>query len=119
LVSAREVILSWDANTESDLAGYKLYVQAGRTIEPGGSQATIIYIPIASPTFDLENPRYTIDNLEDNIVYYFVVTAYSYHGFESDFSNEVIVKQREPVFNYLPSSSEESDGCLVDSLSFD
>ena len=72
---AGDITLAWDANTEADLAGYKIYFgSASHTYGPPiviGSQTT-----------------YTITGLAPG-TYYFAVTAYNTAGLESSFSNEV------------------------------
>lgn len=77
------VRVSWDANTESDLAGYKLYMRHE-----------------SNPSYDWDAPAWVTDNplatsyeglnLPDNGGrYYFVLTAYDTSGNESGPSNEV------------------------------
>lgn len=74
---AQDVIrLQWDANTETDLAGYKVY--SGQT---SGSY---------NPPVDVGNiTTATVSNLTQGATYYFAVTAYSTSGLESPFSQEV------------------------------
>ena len=80
--SAADVTLAWDANTESNLAGYKLHYN---TVEPGPPYTTIV---------DVGNVlEYTFENLDLVAnVYWFVATAYNTDGFESGYSNEVTTK---------------------------
>jgi fibronectin type 3 domain-containing protein len=69
------VKLAWNANTESDLAGYKVYV--GTT---SGQYST---------TYNVGNIiAYTV-TVAPGDVYYFAVTAYDTTGSESLVSNEV------------------------------
>lgn len=72
---AKDVVLAWDANSETDLAGYKIYIgESSRNYGPPiviGLQTT-----------------YTVVNLPPGI-YYFAVTAYNTSNAESDYSNEV------------------------------
>jgi hypothetical protein len=74
---AADVTLQWDANTEPDLAGYKIYqgTASGVYGEP---------IPVSK---DLT--EHTLTGLPDNVFLYFVMTAHDTEGLESDFSNEV------------------------------
>lgn len=76
LVSAAQVTLAWDANTEPDLAGYMIYygfaTRAYDYVVDVGDQTT-----------------FTLSGLEDGHTYYFAVTAYDTEDLESDFSNEV------------------------------
>lgn len=68
--------LSWDPNTESDLAGYKVY--AGTSSRSYG------------PPIDVGNvTSFKVINLAKGQTYYFAVTAYNTSGAESGFSNEV------------------------------
>ncbi len=69
------ITLAWDINSESDLAGYKVYYgQASRSYE------NIITIGIVN--------SYTLTGLSPG-TYYFTVTAFNTKGLESGFSNEV------------------------------
>jgi len=83
IVSAQEItglIFEWDANTEPDLKGYKLY----------SSNISSIYDP--NNFIDITDPNaitYTLNNIPYNSINYFVLTAYDLGGNESDFSNEV------------------------------
>lgn len=70
--------LSWDANNELDLEGYKIYLATA----PGAYGA-----PIATLTMDVTS--YTVTGLESGTTYFFAVTAYNSSGAESSFSNEV------------------------------
>jgi len=79
--------LEWDANSEPDLAGYKIYVQLNESITVDSSPAAII------PTGDqaLATVYQGLVEIPDNAVttIYCRVTAYDTAGLESDFSNEV------------------------------
>jgi hypothetical protein len=77
LVSAAQVTLAWDPNTEPDLAGY------------------MIYYGFATQSYDYvvdvgDQTTFTLSDLEDGHTYYFAVTAYDTEDLESDFSNEVM-----------------------------
>ena len=84
---ALDVTLQWDANQETDLAGYKIYYRAGSS---GGSilanyNGTGAYegdSPIEMPLALDENDdpdivEFTVTGLTDGQTYYFVVTAYN------------------------------------------
>ncbi len=74
--SAGGVTLTWDANTEGDLAGYRVYV----------GSASGQY----GPPIDVGNvTNYTVTNLSEGQTYFFALTAYDTSGNESGFSNEV------------------------------
>ena len=73
---AGTALLSWDPNTENNLAGYKIY--------HGTSSGNYTLISdVGSIT------EFTVNNLADGQTYYFVVTAYDTSGNESSFSSEV------------------------------
>src|SRR2546422_1973187 len=76
LSSAALVALAWDANTDPDLAGYKLYYG----LSSGSYQLSV----------DVGNQTsYTLSGLLEGQIYYFAATAYNLSGSESGFSNEV------------------------------
>jgi fibronectin type 3 domain-containing protein len=70
--------LTWNANTESDLAGYKIY----RATTSGGYGA-----PIATVQGNVTT--YIATGLQSPATYFFIITAYDSAGNESPFSNEV------------------------------
>lgn len=79
--SAREgqcaqVTLTWDPNTESDLAGYKIY----SGVQSGSYQRNVDVGNITS---------YILTGLDLGVTYYIAATAYNTKGLESGFSNEV------------------------------
>jgi hypothetical protein len=73
------VTLTWAANSEPDLAGYKIYVGAhsGTYSFPG------------SPFVTGKITSYTISNLPKGETYYFAISAYDSAGNESALSAEV------------------------------
>lgn len=73
--AAADVTLGWDANTETNLAGYKIYY---------GTAPGVYGTPI---TLGIQN-TYTITGLPAG-TYYIAITAYNTSGLESGFSNEV------------------------------
>lgn len=73
--------LSWDANAESDLAGYKIHYGT----ESGNYTEQIDVSLTSTPTA----PEYTLSNLTDGVTYYFAVSAYDAANNESGLSNEV------------------------------
>jgi len=76
--TTRTVTLSWTANTESDLAGYKVY----RATASGAYGA-----PIA--TLNNSTTSYVASGLQQDTTYFFVITAYDTAANESPFSIEV------------------------------
>lgn len=67
--------LAWDPNTESDLAGYKVYIGSGSSTY---GTPTILGLTNTITLFGFANGTY-----------YFVVTAFNKSGLESGYSNEV------------------------------
>jgi len=71
------VTMTWNVNTDSDLAGYKIY----RATTSGGYGA-----PIA--TLQGNVTTYIAAGLQSGTTYFFVITSYDLSGNESPFSNE-------------------------------
>jgi hypothetical protein len=80
---AANVTLQWDANTESDLAGYKIYYTDDTQLE------------MWSELISKDVTEYTVNNLEPGYTYSFYLTAYNGFG-ESDPSNTVLYSV--PIF---------------------
>jgi len=81
-VATGKATLSWDSNTEADLAGYRVYQ----------SQVSGVYTspPVADiPAPVIGTPSFQISSLSEDQTYFWVVTAYDNSGNESGFSNEV------------------------------
>ncbi len=96
---ASPVTLRWDANIESNLAGYKIYyrndsrIYDGIGIEQGDSPIIITILDQNDPNYmNNIDPEFTLTGLDfDAYNYYFVVTAYDSEIpiQESGYSNEV------------------------------
>ena len=87
-VGKNTATLSWSANNESDLSGYRIYYGASPRIgdcPPAGYTEKVDVGKTASP----EKPSYKIENLENGNTYYFSVTSYDTAGNESCFSSEM------------------------------
>jgi len=85
---ASSIVLQWDANTESDLAGYKVYYQANSSTPPfdgAGAIQGVAPVDVANQT------TATISGLDPGTDYYFAVTAYNTSGMESPYSNIVAI----------------------------
>lgn len=78
---AVEVMLAWDANDETDLAGYRVYQTDVSGDYTKGEEHAVATAPAGTETA-------TVHVTEDGR-YYWVVTAYDEQGNESDLSNEV------------------------------
>ena len=70
--------LTWNPNTDADLAGYKIY----RATQSGIYGAALATVPTGTIS-------YQATGLSANTTYFFVITAYDNAGNESPFSNEV------------------------------
>ena len=70
------VKVSWDANSESDLSGYRLHYGI-----LSGNYKTVVNVGNVT--------SHEIGGLEIGKTYYFALTAYDTSGNESGFSNEV------------------------------
>lgn len=97
---AADVTLQWDANTEPDLAGYKIY---------HGTESGVYGEPIDAGNVT----EYTVTGLEER-QYFFVVTAHDTEGLESDYSNEVFTtdmqKPSAPVITFTVKITVETQG---------
>jgi len=78
LAFAASISVSWNANTEADLAGYKVYFG-------NQSRAYGAGIDVGKTT------NYRLDNAQSGRTYYVAVTAYDTSGNESDYSAEASV----------------------------
>jgi hypothetical protein len=86
---AEQATLAWDANTESDLAGYKLHYGTA-------SNSYSVHIDVNNVT------TYTVAGLTAGQTYYFAATAYDASGNESGYSNQVSYSVAAP--NGAPST---------------
>ncbi len=93
-----QVTLAWDASTDPDIAGYKVYYG-----NSSGSHQTVI---------DVGNTTtYTILNLLDGTIYYFAATGYNTSGIESGYSNEVVYNPSVCTYSISPATqSFDSSG---------
>ena len=83
---ALDITLQWDANTETDLAGYKVYYK----IETSGPSYNGTGAVEGNSPIDVGNvTQFTLHGLDEDATYFFAVTAYNTNQLESGFSNEV------------------------------
>ena len=75
--TAREIILTWDQNSEPDLSHYVVYwgLSSGDYSDNSGDIGLVT--------------EYSVELPDDGQIYYFAVTAVDTSGLESDYSNEV------------------------------
>jgi fibronectin type 3 domain-containing protein len=81
---SESIRLQWDANTEADLGGYKVYW--------GPSTGNYLYFQTLAET--PATPELTLRLI--NGTYFFAVTAYAESGLESAYSNEVTATVDRP-----------------------
>lgn len=102
---ASNATLQWNANTETDLAGYRVYYQADSSAVPfTGTEAA----QGASPIDVGKNTSATISGLDPGRAYYVAVTAYNISGLESPYSTIVELAELTPPsssITYLGSNS--------------
>lgn len=91
ITSAREVTLSWDANSEPDMDHYVVYW--------GVTPGDYIYNSIDNGDDIGIGTEYSVEIPDDEQTYYFAVTAVDVSGLESDFSNEVYIDVALPLNN--------------------
>ena len=84
-IPAYDRTLAWDANSEPDLEGYRLYSRVGNPCPPYNYIDTYPEDELAYPL----SPRVMVTNFEYNTRYYLVVTAYDSDGYESAYSNVI------------------------------
>jgi hypothetical protein len=114
---ASEVTFVWDANVESDLAGYKIHYGTAtgvytQVIDIGSEEAAAGRNPACSVPYNPSDSvccEYTIEL--DSGTYFFAATAYDDEGNESDPSAELthtfysylllnIIKYQRPIKNF-------------------
>ncbi len=90
---AETVTLSWDANSDLDLAGYKVYYKADSSSLPFDGVGAVE----GSSPVDVHNlTTTTITGLDLSRSHFFAVTAYDTTGLESDYSNIVAILETVP-----------------------
>jgi O-glycosyl hydrolase/fibronectin type 3 domain-containing protein len=91
------VTLDWEANAESDLAGYNIY----RSETSGSGYAQINESLLNSPGF-------VDDNVTNYTTYYYVVTAVDTYAYESDYSDQAQAMPTDPGIIQLSTADFES-----------
>ena len=116
IASAAEVTLAWDANTEPDLAGYKIYYDTNSGVPYYGTDADQGISPITVLIEDLADPDYpdfTLTGLDDDQDYYIALTAFDSEGSESDYSNEVTTASGTGDPGSSSDGSGVGPGCFI------
>ena len=85
-----ELKFTWDKNTESDLAGYRVYMSAtsGSYVKGATSPNYLTGVTVTMPSVHPNEVLKQITGTDGQKIY-FVLTAYDTTGNESGFSNEV------------------------------
>lgn len=112
---AETTTLAWDANSESDLAGYKIHYSTssangpfdGTDLSQGASPITLDLSALATPG----SPFIQLSGLAAGETYYFAVSAYNDNGIESDFSNIISHTVPLPV-TYSITASVSGPGAI-------
>ena len=110
---AQTITLAWDANTGSNIAGYKVYYQTGITSTGyTGTEAD----QGASPIDVGPNTTISLTGLDGSQPHTFVVTAYTTDGQESSYSAPVssaaTIVNQAPSFNPLSPQSVAENSLL-------
>jgi len=97
------VKLSWNANTDNDVAGYRIYfgISSGNysKVETAGNVTS-----------------YSVNDLQDGATYYFVLTAYDNAGNESGYSEEVsatILDTTPPLISAIAAINLTTSGATI------
>ena len=102
---ALDVTLQWDANTEADLAGYRVYYKA----ETSGPSYNGTGAVEGNSPIDVGNrTEITLHGLDEDVTYFFAVTAYNTDQLESGFSNQVSISKGAPEQNPVLSNPSVS-----------
>lgn len=98
------LFITWNQNTDSDLAGYKIHF--------GTKSSTY------ERTVDIKDVNnYSLLNLSPDSVYYVALTAYDFAGNESPYSMEVSGKPAKPIVTLSVSKSGTGSGTVTSSPS--
>ncbi|KAA0890514.1 Ig-like domain-containing protein [Oryzomonas rubra] len=90
---ASSIVLQWDADTDPNVTGYKVYYQADSATQPfQGTGATQGAAPLDVQSLTTA----TITGLDPAHAYYFAVAAYNASGVESSYSNIASIPELTP-----------------------
>ena len=102
-MAAGSVTISWNANAESDLAGYRIYYGAS-----SGNYSNVVTVGNAT--------AYTFNSLNGGATYYFVVAAYDDSGNESGYSAEVsatVIDTTPPLITAVAAKNITTSGASI------
>lgn len=98
--------LKWDANTESDLEGYRVFMRSdGNAYDYNNPAAEV----------DRSTVEIWIKNIEEGC-YAFVVRAFDTSGKESGDSNEVGPDCMEDLFIIITEAPANPSGCFINNI---
>ena len=115
LAFAADLLITWDQNTETDLAGYKIYERQLPSLEYG--------VPIFSgQPSDPFSPSHVISNVEEGFTYGYIITAFDTSGNEStpSIEDQITIAPPPPSstppiqINFQPTSASIPSGYLKD-----
>ena len=112
-VYAAGAYLTWNANTEENLAGYKVYYKLDTGGEPfngtganeGSSPVTVYLAQLDDPN----SPSFSLTGLNQGQTYFFAVKAIGTAGEESDYSNPTSLTMSGPSNNMEPQANAGKD----------
>jgi uncharacterized repeat protein (TIGR02543 family) len=118
LVFSAEIKLAWDANAESDLAGYKIYY--GTSPRTGTDPKSCNLCGYSAVVTAGKVTSYTIGSLITGQNYYVSLSATDTSGNESGFSNEVsgTAKDSTSTQNYTITTNPAGLGITVDGTTY-
>ncbi len=105
---AGSAALQWNANSETDLAGYKIYY--GTSSRTGTDPKTCTLCGYSTKVDVGKVTTYTISSLTNGQTYYFSVSAYDTSNNESAFSSQ--------VSKYISTSADFNSDGKVNSVDF-
>lgn len=88
-----DVTLAWNANVESDLAGYGIYARRDADGPPYDLAGYVALEELPDPG----RPTFTVSGLEKGFTYFFAATAYDTAGNESSFSNPACARVGDQI----------------------
>jgi len=119
---AADVTLQWDANSEPDLAGYKIYYGNFSGEPYDGIDAAEGNSPVTITLEDLDdhqNPKFELSELDDGEIYYVVLTAFDAENLESNFSNEVSTENSGSGTGLTVGATSGGGGCFINAITDD
>src|SRR5439155_16740020 len=99
-VRALDITLAWDANTETNLAGYNLYYGVSSGAYTNKTSVGIV-------------TNYIVAGLPNAARYVFALTAFDTAGNESDFSSEAVYVDGAPTISSIPNQTINEDSATT------